>query len=185
MISDEQGITLLKIAREVIDSKFKGIEFILSDKFKEEFKKDTGCFVTLVLNGKLRGCIGYAEPTFPLYKALIDSAKNAAFSDPRFPAITEKEWNKIKVEVTVLSKPELIKVNNPEEYITKIEIGKHGLIIEREYKKGLLLPQVPVEWKWGVKEFLEHTCSKANLPVDIWMDKETKVYWFEGNVFSE
>lgn len=185
MISEDQGKKLLKIARESIISEFKDSKYEASDEIKKEFNDKKGCFVTLNINGNLRGCTGYPEPIVSLYEAVIESAKNAAFNDPRFNPVSEEEFKRVKIEVTVLTKPELIKVSTPEEYLKKIQIGKHGLMVEKAYNRGLLLPQVPVEWKWNVKEFLEHTCTKAGLAADSWMDLDTNVYWFEGKVFSE
>lgn len=178
------GQKLIKAARDAIGSRF-GKEFEISDEFKQEFKEKRGCFVTLKIKDELRGCIGFPEPVVPLYKAVIESAKNAAFSDPRFPQLSEEEFRHIRIEVTVLTKPELIKVKQPEDYLKEIEIGKDGLIVERGYKRGLLLPQVAVEWEWDVKEFLEQTCAKAGLNVDAWMEPDTKVYKFQGEIFSE
>ncbi|MBW3003223.1 TIGR00296 family protein [Candidatus Woesearchaeota archaeon] len=178
------GQKLVKAARDAIGSRF-GKGFKLSEEFKQEFKDKRGCFVTLTIKGELRGCIGYPEPTVPLYEAVIESAKNAAFSDPRFPQLSEEEFRHVKIEVTVLTKPELIKVKQPEDYIREIVVGRDGLIVERGYKRGLLLPQVPVEWEWDVKEFLEQTCAKAGLSIDAWMELDTKVYKFQGEIFSE
>lgn len=178
------GLKLLEAARGVIGSRF-GKKYSISDEFKQEFNEKAGCFVTLSINGELRGCIGYPEPIEPLWKAVTDSAMNAAFSDPRFPELSEEEFIIMKIEVTVLTKPELINVERPEEYLSRIKIGRDGLIVESGYNRGLLLPQVAVEWEWDVKEFLENTCTKAGLEKDAWMDLETKVYRFQGKIYSE
>jgi len=120
----------------------------------------------------------------PLIKALKDAALSAAFKDPRFQPITEEELSSITFEVTILTKPELIKTN-PLEYKNQIKIGRDGLIAERGFHRGLLLPQVPVEWNWNTEEFLSETCYKAGLPPDAWLDKKTKIYKFQGKIFCE
>jgi len=123
----------------------------------------------------LRGCIGYCEPIKPLVNAIIEVAISAATSDPRFPPVKLSEMDKINLEISVLSKPELVEVKNPQEYLEKIKVGLDGLIVENGFNKGLLLPQVPVEWKWDEEEFLCNTCMKAGLPADCWYDRETQI----------
>jgi uncharacterized protein (TIGR00296 family) len=105
--------------------------------------------------------------------------------DPRFPPVRESELEAIVVEVSVLTKPELIKVNNPKDYVNEVKVGVHGLIAERGYYRGLLLPQVPVEWNWDVEEFLGETCMKAGLSADAWLTPGFKLYRFSAQVFQE
>ncbi len=150
----------------------------------------SGVFVTLNKvrkNGQkeLRGCIGFPLPVYPLIEATIEAAKSAAVNDPRFPAVEIEELKEIVVEVTILTPPKRLEVQRPEEYLEKIKIGRDGLIIRRGGASGLLLPQVPVEWKWDVKEFLEHTCQKAWLPKDCWKDLQTEIQRFSGIIFQE
>lgn len=182
-MDSEQGRLLLGIARSTIESKLFGSQY--SPEVPEEFRKDSGIFVTLTKNGELRGCIGYPEPIFPLIEALQKAAESAAFGDPRFPPITQNEWEQVKIEATVLTQPALLKVNDPSEYPEKIKVGRDGLIVEQGFNKGLLLPQVPVEWKWDEEEFLAQTCIKAGLPPNAWQDPKTKIYTFQGEIFSE
>ena len=148
-----------------------------------------GVFVTIntLRNGEkeLRGCIGYPYPTSPLVEAVIDSAINAATEDPRFDPISLAELERVVFEVSVLTPPELVETKNPQEYISKIKVGEDGLIVERGPYKGLLLPQVPVEWGWGEEEFLCQCCMKAGLPPDTWLTKEAKIYKFKAIVFDE
>jgi hypothetical protein len=134
---------------------------------------------------QLRGCIGYPQPTFPLVEATIDSAINAATEDPRFNPLSLKELDEVVFEVSVLTPPEAIEVNKPQEYVGKIKVGEHGLIVEKGFSKGLLLPQVPVEWGWCEEEFLCQCCMKAGLPPDTWLGKGTKIYKFTAIVFEE
>ena len=148
-----------------------------------------GVFVTInSLRGQdkeLRGCIGYPYPTSPLVEAVIDSAINAATEDPRFEPLSPDELEKVVFEVSVLTPPELVKVANPKEYISKIKVGEDGLIVERGPYKGLLLPQVPVEWGWCEEEFLCQCCMKAGVPPDSWLTKDAKIYKFRAIVFDE
>ena len=148
-----------------------------------------GVFVTIscLRHGEkeLRGCIGYPYPTSPLVEAVIDSAINAATEDPRFPSMSAEELGEVGFEVSVLTPPEPVQVDNPKEYLNKIKVGEDGLIIERGFFKGLLLPQVPVEWGWCEEEFLCQCCVKAGLPPDSWLTKGTKLYKFTGIIFEE
>jgi hypothetical protein len=151
-----------------------------------EFKENRGCFVTINTypDHELRGCIGYPEPVLPLYNALIESAISAC-NDPRFPPLEKEELDKIVVEVSVLTKPELIKVKEPKEYPKTIRIGRDGLIIERGFRSGLLLPQVATENNLDAKDFLLHLCLKAGLPYTAWLDPDTKIYRFSAEIFCE
>ena len=159
------------------------------DDAPEKFRQECGVFVTLnsVKTGtpKLRGCIGYPQPVLPLAEAVIDSAINAATADPRFPPVMTDELHDITIEVSVLTPPESLKLENPEDAPNHIEIGNDGLIVERGVFKGLLLPQVPVEWQWDEEDFLCQCCIKAGLPPDTWLLKGTTIYKFQAIVFSE
>lgn len=148
-----------------------------------------GVFVTLnkFENGEkqLRGCIGYPYPTHPLVEAVIDSAISAATRDPRFYPLSEKELHEVVFEVSVLTPPELIVTDKPQEYVAKFNVGEHGLIVEKGGFKGLLLPQVPVEWGWCEEEFLCQCCMKAGLPPDTWLAESTRIYRFKAIIFEE
>ncbi|MBS7251818.1 MAG: TIGR00296 family protein [Candidatus Freyarchaeota archaeon] len=187
----EEGQFLVKLAR-------RAFETYVKENVKIEVPKDTpaklleksGVFVTLSTvtptgEKHLRGCIGFPLPHLPLAQATIEAAISSATMDPRFPPVTERELDNIVVEVTVLTPPTLIEVEDPKEYPSRIKVGKHGLIIERGPYKGLLLPQVPVDWNWDEEEFLCECCIKAGLSPDSWCDKKTKVYCFEGIVYEE
>lgn len=121
----------------------------------------------------------------PLIEALIDSAISAATRDPRFPPLNLEELPEVEVEVSVLTKPEILKVKHPKEYPGLIVIGRDGLIVECGANAGLLLPQVPVEWNWDPEEFLSNTCIKAGLTLDSWLDRRVCVRRFSAQVFSE
>lgn len=177
-MNQSEGKELLKLARNSITSYFKK-ESISTNDFKEK----KGVFVTLYTNHKVRGCIGFIEPTTSLGTHVIKAARLAAFSDPRFPQLEEKE--NFRIEVSVLSKPEIIKETDPEKILKSIEIGRDGLIIAYETYSGLLLPQVATENKLNKEEFLQAVCNKAGLKGDSWKSGKTKLCKFQAEIFSE
>jgi len=186
MFSDGDGELAVRVARNVVEShvrRAKPKEFPMPPIFKQK----SGVFVTLSTcpADDLRGCIGYPEPIMPLIDALKDAAISAASKDPRFPPVREGELDKITVEVSLLTPPAEIKVKKPVEYRDHVKIGEDGLIIQKGFSRGLLLPQVPVEWKWDAEEFLSQCCLKAGLMPDAWLQQGTKVFKFQAEVFSE
>ncbi|MDD4307511.1 MAG: TIGR00296 family protein [Thermoplasmata archaeon] len=185
MYEEEDGALAVRLARASIDHTVKGTP-MPEIEVPEKFLEDSGAFVTLNTypNHDLRGCIGFPEPYFPLKDALINAAQSAT-RDPRFPRLAQSELEKIVVEVSLLSPPEPIKVRNPKELLAIVKVGTHGLIVEQGRFKGLLLPQVPVEQGWGAETFLAHTCMKAGLFADAWLDPKTRIFSFTGDVFSE
>ena len=185
-ISNEDGEILVKTARlivmEYLNSRTKAK---LDEKFVTNFSFNSGVFVTLNNQVGLRGCVGFPLPDKKLYTALVDAAIASATEDPRFPSVNSQELEEITFEVTVLTPPEVIHVSDTKEYPSQIKVGRDGLIVKRGFNSGLLLPQVPIEYRWTEEEFLSHTCEKAGLPKDCWRDKETQVQKFEGVVFKE
>jgi len=184
-LSLEQGAELLKLAKEAVLSEFSGKELKVSDEIKEKCSKEQGCFVTITKHGELRGCIGFPEPVYPLWKAVIEAARAAAFNDPRFPPLSKEELSEVRFELSVLTVPELIEVSKPEEYLEKIVIGEDGLIIRGYFGSGLLLPQVFTEYNCTPEMALEMTCQKAMLAPGSWRDLSNKVYKFQAQIFSE
>jgi len=185
-ISDAEGKILVKTARKIVTEYLKtGTKPRLEKQFRENFSFNSGIFVTLSSNLGLRGCIGYPLPDKKLFDALEDAAIAAATEDPRFPSVKSKELESITFEVTVLTPPEKISVNKPEEYLSKIRVGRDGLIVRNGFNSGLLLPQVPVEYNWNEREFLEYTCEKAGLSKDYWKNPDTEIQKFEGIIFKE
>ena len=186
MLSKTEGEKLVKLARQTVSDYLKKKEPALK---KTEFKEKRGVFVSIHTypDYELRGCIGYPEPIFPLGEAIQKSAISAAFQDPRFTPLNSDEMNKVVFEISVLTKPELIKVKNAKEHLNKIKIGKDGLIVEYDICRGLLLPQVPLQFKpvWNVETFLEQTCMKSGLLPDMWLDCKTKIYKFQAQIFRE
>lgn len=185
MITDRAGNYLVELAKKaVLHFLETGEKLETPEDYPIELDEKLGVFVTLNENNQLRGCIGYAEPIEPAINATIEVAIAAAFNDPRFNAITEDEFEKLEFEVTVLTKPEMIIVAHPDQYFDEIEIGVDGLIIQKGYSRGLLLPQVATENAFGIEEFLEHTCMKAGISADSWMDESCDVYKFQGQIFK-
>lgn len=186
IITESDGKTLVKYARNIVTEFLKnGTRLVLGGKFQETFSFKSGVFVTLNNSLGLRGCIGYPLPNKKLFDALEEASIAAATEDPRFPPVRFEELDSITFEVTVLTPPKKIDVKDPMEYSSNIKIGQDGLIVKFGYNSGLLLPQVPVEYEWNEKEFLEHTCEKAGLPKECWKNKETEIQKFQGIVFKE
>ena len=188
--SDEDGNFLVRLARKTVD------EYV-TQKMKSEPPKDTaehlrqksGIFVTLNSTSgnrvSLRGCIGRPYPSQPLVETVIDSSIDSAVNDPRFPPLTPRELDTIIVDLSVLTPPEKIEYSKPEDLLSLVKVGRDGLIAVQGRWRGLLLPQVPVDWKWNTLEFLEHTCNKAGLPEDAWKDPKTEFMSFQAVIFGE
>jgi len=171
--------TLLAIARKTLEETVAKGNIAPTETKDKALLEKRGVFVTLTKNGRLRGCIGYIVPVMPLYRAVPDMTVAAASRDPRFPPVTKEELKEIHIEISVLSP--LKNIDDPQE----IEIGRHGLFIVRGNNQGLLLPQVATEYMWNREEFLKQACLKAGLPPGAWREKETKIYSFSAQIFSE
>jgi uncharacterized protein (TIGR00296 family) len=185
-VSDYDGELLVKTARSAVTEYLKtGKKIILSNEIKSRFSFNSGVFVTLTKKENLRGCIGFPIPDRKLYQSLVDASIASATEDPRFSPVKYDELMDIIFEVSVLTPPQIIKVQDPKEYPKKIKVGRDGLIIRWEFGSGLLLPQVPIEYGWNEEEFLGHTCEKAGAPPDYWKRKSTMILRFEGIVFKE
>ncbi|MBD3248610.1 AmmeMemoRadiSam system protein A [Candidatus Woesearchaeota archaeon] len=185
MMEVKQAEKLVKLARKSISAYFKGEDVKTGAGLKKEFDEKSGVFVSLYIDDELVGCIGYVEPTMPLWESVVQAAQGAAFEDPRFPPLTKKQYKKLKIEISVLSKLREIDVKKPSEYLSKIKIGKDGLVIKDEFGYGILLPQVAKDWDWGPEEFLNQTCLKAGLSPDCWNNMKRNVYKFQAQVFTE
>ena len=184
-ISDDDGIELVKMARKVITDYLKNDSKSNDSEFNSKFDFNSGVFVTLNKQNSLRGCIGYPLSDQKLSEGLVNAAISAATRDPRFSPVDADELGEIVFEITILSPPEEIKVQDPIEYLSIIKVGRDGLIVKNQYASGLLLPQVPTEYGWNEEEFLNHTCEKAGLDNNAWKDKTTKISRFQGIVFKE
>ena len=186
MYSDEDGELAVRIARGVVEGFVKHTKSPIPN-VPAIFNEKSGVFVTLTTQpgNNLRGCIGYPEPIMPLIEAIKDAAVSAASKDPRFPPVKPEELGNIRVEVSLLTPPVEIVVQKPSDLVKQVKVGEDGLILQRGFGRGLLLPQVPVEWGWDAEEFLCQTCLKAGLMPDAWLQKGTKVFKFQAEVFSE
>lgn len=186
MFSDSEGKRAVEIARAVVERHVRK-EKNPQVQVPDSFRRKSGVFVTLTTHpgDDLRGCIGYPEPVAPLIEALTESAISAASRDPRFPPVQPGELGGIKVEVSLLTPPEEMMIETPSDLPGEISIGQDGLIIQKDWARGLLLPQVPVEWGWEAGEFLSQACMKAGLSPDAWLLPGTKVFRFRAEVFSE
>jgi AmmeMemoRadiSam system protein B/AmmeMemoRadiSam system protein A len=176
-LNEEEKKTLHQIAKTVIENLAKGKHV---PEFKVEapiLKENRGAFVTIQKRGQLRGCIGYIEGHGPLYKTIEEMAGAAAFRDPRFNPVTERELPDLEIEISVLTPLRRITDMN------EVEVGKHGIYIKKGWYSGLLLPQVATEYGWDRKTFLEHTCQKAGLPINAWQDKDTEIFVFSADIF--
>jgi uncharacterized protein (TIGR00296 family) len=189
-LSLDEGKFLVELARNAVKAYLKtGKPIAAPPGTPEKLFEQCGVFVTInkTQNGEkqLRGCIGYPYPAAALVEAVIDSAIAAATQDPRFYPLALNELDNVLFEVSVLTPPEKIEAQKPEEYVAKVNVGEDGLIVEKGMFKGLLLPQVPVEWEWNAEEFLCQCCIKAGLTPDSWLTKGTKIYKFQAMIFEE
>jgi len=184
MLTFDEGKRATQFARAIIEAHV--IQKQNKSHLPMVFQEKRGVFVTIHTypDHELRGCIGLPYPVMSLKSAIIEAASSAT-RDPRFLPLTEKELNRILVEITILTKPELLKVKKPELYPQHILIGKDGLIINHRGRSGLLLPQVPVEQGWDTEDFLTHICLKAGLPPDAWFEKDADILTFSGQIFTE
>jgi uncharacterized protein len=187
-ISIQEGTELVRLARTSVEAYIKNKKIFSIEK---NSNKKAGVFVTLYYINKtndeknLRGCIGSVFPTQNIYHSVIAAAINAATEDPRFISINEKELDDVIFEVSVLTKPSLIRLDNTDASLSKIVIGRDGLMLESRYGWGLFLPQVPVEQKWNARDYLSNLCYKTGAPSDAWLLPDSKLYTFCSLIFRE
>lgn len=174
--SPQERATLLRLAHRSIEAALDDRQLDLTPP-NEHLAEARGAFTTLLLNGNLRGCIGYALPNEPLYQTVAETARAAAFDDPRFGPVTVAEAPALKIEISVLSPLRPIAAED-------VVVGKHGLVVLQGCRRGLLLPQVPLEWDWDRETFLAQTCMKAGLAPDAWQHG-AQLQAFTAEVFGE
>jgi uncharacterized protein (TIGR00296 family) len=189
-LTPDEGTFLVKLARKAVEENLKDGRIMTPPRdVSPKLQERSGVFVTInSVKGqkrKLRGCIGFPYPTHPLVRAVVEAAVESATGDPRFPPMKSRELEQVVFEVSVLTPPQLVAAASPKEYPSRIEVGVDGLIVENGLYKGLLLPQVPVEWEWDSEEFLCQCCLKAGLPPDCWVIKGTKIYKFTSIIAQE
>lgn len=175
-LTDKEKDLLRKLAHDTIEARLFNKK-IPPVEIPENLKQYQGAFVTIKKKGELRGCIGYIKGYLPLHETIEKMAVQAAFHDPRFDPLRKDEFKDIELEISVLTP--LKKINNIEE----IEVGVHGIYIEKGFNSGLLLPQVATEYGWDRKTFLEHTCYKAGISKDAYKEKDTDIYIFSADIF--
>ena len=185
-LNEKEGRYLLKVARETIESKFypeKKADRPASD-LPPVFHEHRGTFVTLTIKGRLRGCIGHIIAQESLLEGIRINALNAAFRDPRFPPLSEKEWKSVKIEISILTDPEPLSYTDGHDLLSKIRPGMDGLIIKKGYHQATFLPQV---WDQlpGKEDFLGHLCMKAGLPREDWKGGELEVKTYRVQAFEE
>lgn len=177
-LSEEEKAFLLQTARKSIAGSFAGKALELENPYPN-LNESCGAFVTLHLQGELKGCIGHIFAHKPLFKEIIELAQASAFNDPRFPALKEAELPDVDIEISVLTP--LRKVQSPSE----VEVGKHGVFLQVGYRSGVLLPQVPVEQGWDREQYLHHLCLKAGMPGACLSEPGAELSVFEAIVFGE
>lgn len=176
--AQEQKI-LLAIARQAIIQGVQTGQEYIEPREEKTLNQRNGCFVTIKQKGELRGCIGNFQSELPLFKEVAQMAQASAMKDPRFYPLKEHDLDNFTLEISVLSP--LQKVEDTDD----IEVGKHGIYIEKGFYRGVLLPQVAVEHNWDRLAFLRQTCLKAGLPTDAWKADDADIYVFSAQVFGE
>lgn len=176
-LTDDEKRALKDLVHHTIASHLGGADADPGDAPTQRLTEHLGAFVTLTIDGQLRGCIGHVIGDKPLWDTIHAMALQAAFNDPRFPPLTTEEFNAVTIEISILSP--LTLCPDPD----LIRVGTHGLLIQHAGRSGLLLPQVPVEWGWDRLTFLQHTCNKAGLPPDAWTKPDANIFWFQAEVF--
>lgn len=174
-LSGDDKRFLLTLARDALNRAVKGDEPPSPEHIPEIAKELCGGFVTLTKKGNLRGCIGYIEGIKPLYRTIIENAKNAALGDPRFPNVTPVELDEITVEVSVLTKPEPFDYSDTKDLLNKINAFVDGIILSKDMRQSTFLPQV---WEQlpNKEIFLEHLAMKAGLDRHDWKYAQYKKY---------
>ncbi len=185
MYSDAEGELAVRMARDAVESYTRKRE-LAPASVPASFDRDSGVFVTINTypGEELRGCVGYPSPFFTLAKAIIKAAEGAT-EDPRFPRLAEPELDRVVVEVSILTPPEQLVAKKPKDLPQRVRVGTDGLIAAQGRERGLLLPQVAVDWGWDAEEFLSQTCVKAGLLPDAWLEPDTRIYTFQSEIFAE
>jgi len=184
MLKAADGKELIKLAKDAVKSFLEKKPYQASADIKKKYSEKRGIFVCIKKGKQLRGCIGYIEPEHPIWWAVVNAAKGAAFEDPRFPPTSSNELPDIQFEISVLTEPKLMEGPAKDRH-KHVKIGKHGLIAEKEQYKGILLPQVFTDFDVDGESALDMTCKKAGLPARAWENNDVSVYTFECKVFKE
>lgn len=178
-LNQAQGEQLLEIARQAINAQLMGRQPPVKTVASAALNQTVGCFVTIEMAGRLRGCIGNFTSQQPLYHEVAQMAVAAASEDPRFLAMTSDDIGHYQLDISILSPLEKI------EDTDLIEVGTHGIYLQNGGNRGVLLPQVAREQGWDRLTFLEQTCVKAGLPKDAWQAAQTDIFIFSAQIFSD
>lgn len=178
-LNSQEKKVLLAIARQAIIQGVESDQEYVEPREEKKLNQRNGCFVTIKQYGQLRGCIGNFQSEVPLFREVAQMALASSTQDPRFYPMKHSDLDNFSLEISVLSPLQKI------EDISEIEVGKHGIYIEKSYHRGVLLPQVAVEHQWDRNTFLQQTCLKAGLPIDAWKDEDSEIYVFSAQVFGE
>ncbi len=179
MLTEADATNLLEIAREAITHQINGINYSPIPREEKALNERSGCFVTIKQNSNLRGCIGNFQSQQPLFREVANMAIAAASQDPRFQPMGSDELDNFDLEITILSPLE--KIDNTDE----IEVGVHGIYIEKGNNRGVLLPQVATDYNWDRETFLQQTCIKAGLSESSWQSADADIYIFSGQIITE
>lgn len=180
-LTEREQKILSQYARESITKGLKGVvvgHMLLEDPRCESLCVPRGCFVTLRIDGGLRGCIGTMQASGPLYQNVAHMAYQAAFHDPRFPPLTAAEWKIARCEISVLGPLSLCPS------IGAIILGRHGLLLQKGPQSGVFLPEVATEVGWTLEQYLDNLCVKAELPPGSHTAPDAQLYWFESYIFA-
>ena len=185
-LSEDEGKSLLEVARKTIKDRLFNLAGPQVDwkDVPETFQKKLGNFVTINIAGNLRGCIGHIIPRYPLLEGIRENAINAAFKDPRFPPLTKGEFDRIELEISILTPPKELPYTDAEDLLRKLRPGTDGLIIKKGFHEATFLPQV---WDQLPKkeDFLSHLCLKAGLSSDSWKTEKLQVSTYQVQAFEE
>lgn len=179
MLSEKNASILLNIARDTITNLVNKQDYQPPPREEKNLNERSGCFVTIKQDGQLRGCIGNFQSELPLFQEVAQMAVASASKDPRFHPLEKPELDNFSLEISVLSPLEKI------DDIELIEVGTHGIYLEKNFSRGVLLPQVATDYDWDRITFLQQTCQKAGLQTDAWKDADTDIYIFSAQIIKE
>ncbi len=177
-IDEQATLFLLALARETIQCRLDGKPLPSPEPSDQKLLEPRGAFVTLKIEGRLRGCIGHVIGVAPLWRAVRDNAIAAALEDPRFSPLLKEEMDRTHIEISALTPLQRVDFH-------EVVVGRDGILLERGRARGLLLPQVAAEFGWDRETFLDHTCRKAGLEPGCWRHPDTVISTFSAQVFGE
>lgn len=178
-LNPNEKAILLTIARQAIETYVRTGKKYVEPREEKALNRRSGCFVSIKQGGQLRGCIGNFQSELPLFREVVEMAIASASKDPRFYPMKTDDLQEFTLEISVLSPLRKI------DAIDEIEVGRHGIYLEKGYYRGVLLPQVATEYGWDRETFLRQTCLKAGLAPDAWQAEDTEIYIFSADIFAD